>query len=32
MGVRSWPPYLAGSIVGLLQIPIVLIIGDTLGM
>ncbi|KAK3792248.1 hypothetical protein RRG08_007328 [Elysia crispata] len=31
MGVRSWPPYLAGSIVGLLQIPIVLIIGDTLG-
>ncbi|GFS10016.1 UPF0394 inner membrane protein YeeE-like [Elysia marginata] len=31
MGTRSWPPYVAGTIIGLLQIPIVLIIGDTLG-
>lgn len=31
MGSRAWPPYVAGSIVGLLQIPVVLIVGDTLG-
>ncbi|GFO10217.1 upf0394 inner membrane protein yeee-like [Plakobranchus ocellatus] len=28
---RAWPPYVAGVIVGLLQIPLVLTIGDTLG-
>ncbi|RUS74054.1 hypothetical protein EGW08_018181 [Elysia chlorotica] len=31
MGIRAWPPYVAGTIVGLLQIPTVLLIGDTLG-
>ena len=31
MEVRAWPPYVAGAIVGLLQFPLVLIIGDTLG-
>ncbi|CAL1528407.1 unnamed protein product [Lymnaea stagnalis] len=30
-GVRAWPPYITGMIIGLLQIPVVLVIQDTLG-
>ncbi|KAH9489517.1 hypothetical protein Btru_037378 [Bulinus truncatus] len=31
LGSRAWPPYVAGMIIGCLQIPIVLAVQDTLG-
>lgn len=29
--LRSWPPYVAGVLIGLMQIPIILAVDDTLG-
>ncbi|XP_033630966.1 UPF0394 inner membrane protein YeeE-like [Asterias rubens] len=31
MSQRAWPPYLAGTLIGALQVPVSLLVGDTLG-
>ncbi|XP_022095447.1 uncharacterized protein LOC110981813 [Acanthaster planci] len=31
LAVRAWPPYMSGILIGLLQVPVIFTVGDTVG-